>query len=86
MGQLSELPNIGKVLEEKLILAGIKTPEELRIAGTETVFMRLKITKNPDTCINMLYAIEGAIQGIRWHGLSRRRKNELKEFLHSLNL
>ncbi len=29
----------------------------------------------------MLCALEGAIQGIRWHGLSKERKEELKQFL-----
>ena len=32
-------------------------------------------------CFNMLCALEGAIQGIRWHGISKDRKEELKQFL-----
>ncbi|MDR1301443.1 MAG: TfoX/Sxy family protein [Treponema sp.] len=31
-------------------------------------------------CYNRLCAIEGAIQGIRWHNLSDEIKNELKQF------
>jgi hypothetical protein len=32
----------------------------------------------------MLFALEGAIQGIRWHILDDRKKNELKEFYDCL--
>ncbi|WP_404813547.1 TfoX/Sxy family DNA transformation protein [Clostridium bowmanii] len=30
--------------------------------------------------MNRLYALEGAIQGIRWYNLSKEIKNELKKF------
>lgn len=86
MEKLSDLPNIGKVLEEKLNNAGVQNVEDLRRLGTESVFTKIKIDENPEACINMLYAIEGAVQGIRWHGLSKSRKEELKEFLRSLNI
>ena len=33
----------------------------------------------------MLYALEGAIQGIRWHCLDKVRKQELKEFNWMIN-
>lgn len=33
MVELSELPNIGKVLEKELIESGINTPEELTNVG-----------------------------------------------------
>ncbi|MBT3209955.1 MAG: hypothetical protein HN704_13745 [Bacteroidetes bacterium] len=33
----------------------------------------------------MLYALEGAIQGIRWHGLDKNRKEELKEIYRMMN-
>ena len=36
--------------------------------------------ENSDVFLNMLYALEGVIQGIRWHGLVVDRKQELKEF------
>lgn len=49
--ELRLLPNLGKVLVEKLTL----------------------------------YAIEGAIQGIRWHNLEKSRKEELKEFFGMVN-
>lgn len=82
--KLSDLPNIGQVLEKNLIKAGIKNPEELINLGTQKSFKKVKKFYNPESCLNMLYAIEGAVQGIRWHNLPEKKKEELKEFYHSI--
>ena len=84
MTKLSELPNIGKVLEANLIAVGITTHEELRAAGTITAFMRIKTVVDPGACVQMLYGIEGAVQGIRDRDLPQEKKSELKEFFRSL--
>ena len=78
---LTQLPNIGKVVAEKLIQVGITTPDELRALGTEQSFIRLQ-TMDATACLSMLQALEGAVQGIRWHDLPRERKEELKAFYH----
>jgi DNA transformation protein len=77
--ELTRLPNIGKVVAEKLVQVGITTPGELIEAGTEQAFIRIQ-TIDPTACLSMLQGLEGAIQGIRWHHLSKERKEELKEF------
>jgi len=74
------MPNIGKTLEEKLIKIGINTPEELISIGSKNALLRIRAT-DQSACFNMLCALEGAIQGIRWHGLSKEKKEELKQFL-----
>jgi DNA transformation protein len=76
---LVSLPNIGKTLAEKLKLAGISTPDQLKSTGSENAFIRIK-TIDRDACLDMLFALEGAIQGIRWHNLRESKKLELKEF------
>ncbi len=76
---LTQLPNIGKVVAEKLVQAGISTPDELITLGTEQAFIRL-LSFDDTACLSELQAIEGAIQGIRWHNLPKERKAELKEF------
>jgi 8-oxo-dGTP diphosphatase len=81
---LTALPNIGKTLAEKLIHAGIMNPMDLFELGTEKSFQRLRELQ-PDACLNQLYALEGAIQGIRWHNLSSLRKEELRKFHDQLN-
>ncbi|MBN2521303.1 MAG: TfoX/Sxy family protein, partial [Bacteroidales bacterium] len=82
---LTKIPNIGKILEEKLKLAGIQTYSDLKSLGAENAFIRLK-TIDQTACINSLYAIEGAIQVKRWHGLSHERKQELLDFFKKLKI
>jgi DNA transformation protein len=77
--KLTQMPNIGKVVAEKLCQVGITTPEELRAIGSEQAFIRLQ-TIDETACLCMLQGLEGAIQGIRWHNLSKERKEELREF------
>ena len=78
---LTQMENIGKVVAEKLIEVGITSPEELKALGSEQAFVRLQ-TIDETACLSMLQALEGAVQGIRWHNLPQERKEELKEFLH----
>ncbi|KAA3610114.1 MAG: competence protein TfoX [Calditrichaeota bacterium] len=85
MSSLRELPNIGKTLADKLNLIGINNEQELKQLGSENTIIKIATIENSGACINMLYALEGAIQGIRWHGLDKDRKQELKEFYRMLN-
>jgi DNA transformation protein len=79
INDLTSIPNIGKILADKLSRAGISNSDELVSAGSENTIIRLE-TMGIDTCLNMLYALEGAIQGIRWHNLDDNKKKELKHF------
>lgn len=79
MGELSKLPNIGKSVEEQLNLIEIYSLEDLKQIGSKEAWLKIKeIDKS--ACINRLYALEGAIEGIRWHNLSEEKKLMLKEF------
>ena len=82
--ELSKLPNIGETLAKKLVLADITTPSQLAELGSENAFIRIK-TIDETACYNMLCALEGAIQGIRWHNIDAERKAELKEFFTLAN-
>jgi len=84
VSDLTQLPNIGKNLAEKLKLVGVESSNDLKLAGTENVFIKLVVFEK-DICINTLYAIEGAVQGIRWHNISEERKQELREFYAMVN-
>lgn len=79
LNHLTQLPNIGKTVAEKLIQAGITTPKELLEIGSEQAFIRIQ-TIDPTACLSMLQGLEGAVQGIRWHHLPQERKAELKGF------
>lgn len=80
---LSDLINISSVIEEKLVDSGVDTPERLRELGSKEAFVSVR-EKYPSTCQNVLFALEGAIQGIRWFRLTDEEKEELKTFFSSL--
>lgn len=79
MGELSKLPNIGKVLEGQLNDVGIRTADELIDIGSKEAWLRIRQT-DESACINRLMALEGAIQNVRWHDLSDSDKKNLKDF------
>lgn len=81
--KFSNMPNIGKTLENKLIDAGITMPEELLEMGSREAFLRIKAIDST-ACCNMLYALEGAIKGIRWHYLEDNEKGALKSFYNEI--
>jgi len=85
MKELSALPNIGKVLAGKLKQVGINNEHELKLMGSEKAILKIATLEQSGACINMLYALEGAIQGIRWHGIDKDRKQELKVWYQMLN-
>jgi DNA transformation protein and related proteins len=77
---LSQQINIGKDTEAKLIQVGISSFAELKAVGAEQAFIRLQ-TVDPGACLSLLSALEGAIQGVRWHSLPAGRKEELRVFI-----
>lgn len=79
MQKTSALVNIGSVLEEKLAAVGISSAEELIKKGSREAFVLLKM-KDPGACISTLYALEGAVHGIRHGHLPQNKKEELKAF------
>ena len=85
MGELSKLPNIGKVVEGQLNEVGINTVDDLIDIGSKEAWLKIKEVDD-SACINRLMAIEGAIQNIRWHDLSEDDKNNLKEFYNNFNM
>jgi len=79
MGELTTLPNIAAKLENQLAEAGITTIEQLRRADSREAWLRI-LARDPSACIMRLSALEGAIQGVRWHCLDEDTKRSLREF------
>ncbi|WP_313133069.1 TfoX/Sxy family protein [Anaerocolumna sp.] len=79
MGELSTLPNIAAKLEAQLADVGITTIKQLQEVGSREAWLRI-LANDPSACIMRLSALEGAIQGIRWHYLDDDTKKKLKEF------
>lgn len=85
MKSLTDLPNIGIILSKKLNQIGVMTEGDLKQMGSENAIVKISTIENSGACINMLYALEGAIQGIRWHNLEQDRKKELSHFYSILS-
>ena len=84
MGELSKLPNIGKVLEKQLNDVGINTVDDLINLGSKEAWLKIKEIDD-SACLNRLMALEGAIQNLRWHNLSEEDKENLRNFYNSQN-
>ena len=79
MGELQKLPNIAEKLEAQLIEVGVPTIDALKKTGSREAWLRIAAI-DPSACYMRLCALEGAIQGVRWHHLEENQKKELKAF------
>lgn len=79
MGELSKLPNIGKVVEEQLVRVGIDSADKLRETGAKSAWLKIQEI-DESACIHRLLALEGAIEGVKKTMLSDETKADLKEF------
>ncbi|MGM9937992.1 MAG: TfoX/Sxy family protein [Candidatus Ornithomonoglobus sp.] len=79
MGELSKLPNIGKIVEEQLVKVGIDSVDELKRIGAKSAWLKIQAI-DESACINRLMALEGAIRGCKKTMLSDEKKADLKEF------
>jgi DNA transformation protein len=76
MEDLTRYPNIGPVLASKLNAAGINTLEDLVEAGSIEAMLQMGET-NLSASANMLFALEGAIRGLRWHQIPKSERDKL---------
>lgn len=77
--KLSDLPNIGKEVERQLNEVGIMTSDDLKEIGSRDAWLKIQEI-DPSACYNRLCALEGAVEGIRWHDLDSNTKKKLKDF------
>lgn len=80
---VSQLPNIGDVIAKELENVGIATQDDLSQIGSAKALYKIKGASSHG-CYNMLYALEGAIQGVRWHDLSKEVRAQIKQELDDL--
>jgi DNA transformation protein len=78
---LSQKINIGSDTERKLLQIGVDSMEKLTAIGSEKAFLKIR-TLDPGACLSLLYGLEGAILGVKWHEIPADRKQELKQFFN----
>lgn len=84
MADLTKLPNIGKTLAEKLQKIGVTSHQELAKLGSAEAVIQIG-EQDMTTCYSMLYAFEGAIQGIRWHNIPKEEREIIKKNFDQLH-
>jgi len=80
--RLEDLPNVGKVLADRLRRAGIMTAEQFYAAGDDGAFARLVAVYPEEACTHTRLALAGAARGVRWRGLPQALRKELTAGLH----
>jgi DNA transformation protein len=67
--RLRDLKNLGPASEKMLRAVDIHTPEDLASLGAAEAFLRVRENELHPS-LNLLYALEGALQDIHWNALS----------------
>lgn len=72
----AQLRNIGPKSAAWLRQVGLRSEQDLRAAGAVEAFMRVKRAGFRPS-LNLLYALEGALQGCHWQQVSQARRQEM---------
>lgn len=81
--RLEDLPNIGKVLADRLRAAGVTSPVQLMRLGDAAAFNKIRHDLPEDACTHTRLALAGAVRGVRWHSLDAELRARLKEEAHA---
>lgn len=81
--RLKDLPNLTFQLEVLLCEAGITNEDTLRSLGARTSWLKLR-AKNKALSIKVLFALEGAIEGLHEAALPAEIRRELTEWFNAL--
>jgi DNA transformation protein len=75
---LAALVNLGPTSAAWLVAAGIKSPARLRALGAIEAYRRVAFSRGGSVTFNLLYAMEGAIRGVRWDHLAPALRAKLR--------
>jgi len=73
---LRDLPNIGEQLASELVASDLISIEDLTAMGSLNAAFCLR-DHGFSVCANKLYALEGAIRGVRWHAIPSQQRSAL---------
>lgn len=80
--RLKDLPNLRLGTERMLKKAGINSVSELKRAGAVSAFKAIQQTHSSKVSLELLWALEGAIEGKHWSVLSKQTRDDL---MHQLD-
>ena len=76
MGDLVGVVNLGKALVAELAEIAITDGSQLKHLGSVEAACRIA-QQGRSVCANKLFALEGAIRGVRWHAIPSSERAEL---------
>lgn len=77
MGELARLKGLGPKTEQQLFDIGITCKSELADVGAVQAYLRLKKQAAPNTSLNFLYALVGALENRHWMDVAKTDKARL---------
>ena len=63
---------------------GFQSTDDLAPYGAVAVYLRVK-KRHPQASLNLLYALEGALRGVKWTELSAETKQSLLSSLRQID-
>lgn len=79
--RLKDLPNLRLATERMLKKAGIESVEQLEQKGALGAYKAIRDSHSAKVSIELLWALEGAINGTHWSVVPQSRREELKNAL-----
>ncbi len=79
--RLKDLPNMRLATERMLKKAGIESVDMLQQKGAVEAYRAVQETHTTDVSIELLWALEGAIEGKHWSVIPQARRDELMRSL-----
>lgn len=79
--RLKDLPNLRLATERMLKKAGIKSVEQLEEKGALNAYKAIRDSHSAKVSIELLWALEGAINGTHWSVVPQSRREELENAL-----
>ena len=73
---LASLANLGPKSAQFLLHAGITSHEQLERLGSVKAYSMVKQVE-PSASLNLLWALEGAISGLRWREVAKEHRTSL---------
>ncbi|MDE1238997.1 TfoX/Sxy family DNA transformation protein [Vibrio aestuarianus] len=75
--RLKDLPNLRLATERMLKKAGIESVNDLQAKGALEAYKAIQQTHSSTVSLELLWALEGAIEGKHWSVISQSRRDEL---------